>query len=206
MSDNIAAEPVVFQIEEGGYGVDITPSYTASMRRLLHRATDHPKYAAYATKVAAGHAFFSQMDIKGHCDVEMASIRHALAVVPGHFVIAEHRLRENPAEESLVRRINVLAEFDPTFEVLLRLHCVRIGELGVRKASKEVASVIAGGMRGLIRLAGSLDDAYAHLRDVQLRTGGIDFLSGEMTAARLRETLPVVAQERFRVMAGEMGL
>lgn len=206
MSDCINIEPVVFQVEENGYGVDITPSYAAAMRRLLHRATEHPKYAAYATKVAAGHAFFSQMDVKGICDVEMASIRHALALVPGHFVIAEHRLRKTPAEDSVVRRINVLAEFDPTFEVLLRLHCVRIGELGVRKAAKEVANVIAGGMRGLIRLAGSADDAYEHLRDVQMRTGGIDLLSDGMTAGQLLEDLPGVAQARFRAMAGELGL
>jgi hypothetical protein len=124
---------------------------------------EHPKYAAYAKKVADSHAFFSQMDVKGHCDVEMASIRHALAVVPGQTRIAEHKLSPSPGEESLVRGFNALAEFDPTFEILLRLHCVRVGELGVRKAGKEVADVIAAGIRGLIRLVGSAENAHEHL-------------------------------------------
>jgi hypothetical protein len=156
--------------------------------------------------VAAGYADFSQLDVKSHCDVEIAAVRYAVANVPGQFVIAEHRLWASPAEPSIVRRISVLSEFDPTFEVLLRLYCVKLGELGVRKAGKEVEDVIATGIRGLIRLAGSADDAYEHLRDIQLRSGGIDFLSDGMNANRLVEQLPKVAQARFNSMALEMGL
>jgi hypothetical protein len=106
----------------------------------------------------------------------------------------------------LLRRINILAEFDPSFEVLLRLYCVKIGELSLRKAGEEVADVIAAGIRGTIRVHGSVHSAYDHLRDAHLRNGGVDFMLDGLAPENLVDKFPGLVQERFRLMAAEMRL
>ncbi|MCV9964267.1 hypothetical protein OIU34_20485 [Pararhizobium sp. BT-229] len=194
---------LVYQVEGNGYRFDIASSYAAAMRRLLHCAMENKKHGA---RVAANYAAFSGMDVKAHCDPTMTAIRYSVAIIPEQFAIAEHRLRRSPEESSFYRQIDIMTEFDPTFEILLHLHCVVIGQYTLRKATKELTKNVETGVKGTVRSLRSEAAVIEHLRDVRDRNGGIDFLSDGMTSQNLISTLPERALERFRAIAGGMGL
>lgn len=198
MADVLTNEPSVFQVENNEYRYDIAPSYHAAMHRMLYRATEHKKYGE---RVSSNFTAFSDMDVRAHCDPTMSAIRYAVAIIPEQFAIAEHRLRCSPAETSLHRLIDVMTEFDPTFDILLHLHCIAIGQLNLRKATKEVITQVATGVKRTVWSLRSAEVAFEHLRDVQFRNGGIDFLSGGMTPDQLVSELPGLVRDRFAVMA-----
>lgn len=198
MTDVLTNEPSVFQVENNEHRYDIAPSYRAAMLRMLYRATKHRKHGE---KVAANFAAFSDMDVRTHCDPTMSAIRYAVAVIPEQFAIAEHRLRTSPAETSFHRLIDVMTEFDPTFDILLHLHCIVIGQFTLRKATKEVITQVTTGVKRTVWSLRSAEAAFEHLRDVQLRNGGIDFLSEGLTPDQLVSELPGLVRDRFALMA-----
>lgn len=193
----------VFQVERNGYRLDIAPTYGAAMHRLLHCAMEHKKHGK---KVEANYAAISAMGAAAKCDPTMAAIRYAVAIIPEQFAIVEHRLRSSPEEASFHRLLDIMTEFDPTFDVLLHLHCVVIGQFTPRKASKELGNIVETSVKRAVWSLRSEDAVLNHLRDVRDRNGGIDFLCDGMTSQNLVSTLPERALERFRTIAGGMGL
>ena len=173
------------------------------MRRLLHCAMEHKKHGK---KVEANYTAISAMGAAAKCDPTMAAIRYAVAIIPDQFAIVEHRLRSSPEEGSFHRTIDIMTEFDPTFDVLLHLHCVVIGQFSLRKASKELENSVATGVRRAVWSLRSEDGGLEHVREVRARNGGIDFLSGNPASDSLIEMLPGKVLERFRSIAVEMGL
>lgn len=196
------AEVSVYQVEGNGHRLDIAPTYGAAMRRLLHCATQHKKHGK---KVEANYAAIKALGAAVKSDPTMAAIRYAVAIIPEQFAIVEHRLRSSPEEASFHRTIDIMTEFDPTFDILLHLHCVMIGQFNLRKASKELENFVENGVKRTVWSLRSEDGGREHIRDVYGRNGGIDFLSDGLSDS-LIETLPGKVLERFRAIAAEMGL
>jgi hypothetical protein len=152
-------------------------------------------------KVSTSFAAFSGMDVRTQCDPTMSAIRYAIAVIPEQFSIVEHKMCSSPENSSLHRWLDVMTEFDPTFEILLALHCLAIGQFTLRKATKEVVDMVTTGVRRMIYSTMSSQAGFEHLRDVQLRNGGIDFLSTGLTPERVVDELPGLVRDRFAAMA-----
>jgi hypothetical protein len=175
-------EVSVFQIECDGYPLDIASTYKDAMRRLLHRAI---RNKTHGSTVEGNYMAIASIGHSANCDNSMAAIRYAISIIPEELAIAEHKLRSSTEERSLHRTLDVMTEFDPTFEIMLHLHCVQIGQFSMRKARRELAKSIETGVRRTVWSARYPAGGIEHVRDVYGRNGGINFMSDVLSPDNL---------------------
>ncbi len=129
-------------------------------------------------------------------------IRYEAAKGTSDFFISEHNIVETFKGPSVVKKLSVTHQFDPSFIVQAALYDVASGIADVDEAAGDVEEAIERRLRKHLSQNPNSEDMVSHIRQTQQQMGGPILLPQEITDPDqvLRE-LPATAGARFRELA-----
>jgi hypothetical protein len=131
-------------------------------------------------------------------------IRYAMLEQKDTFKLHQHHLTSMFGSNSLVRVIDLSNEFDPGFEFQTALNYCARGMESAPTAAAKIEAILMSQI-DFARRSNPDETIVAHIKEVQQRMGGKDFVGMyEPPATEFLDWLPTVARSEFDRLAVEM--
>jgi hypothetical protein len=131
-------------------------------------------------------------------------IRYAMLEQNDTFKLHQHHLTSMFGSNSLVRVIDLSNEFDPGFEFQTALNYTARGKESAPVAAAKIEAIMMSHI-DYARRSNSDETIIAHIKEVQQRMGGKDFVGMyEPHGTEFLDWLPSVARSEFDRLAADM--